>query len=222
MTDCMPDAAKFTSPANGTSVLAANVAETTPQLGIGSVGAAGVPILKVESGMTWPRVVTAQSINGDPFDMLIEWTGGQTGPSGTVVASATGGVIRVTINAKDITAYVAGWLSRGTTVFAGIKSDVGSRDNGLHRLVRAGALAGGGGLTDIVVPRYAQYVEVILSNNAQLPLLNITFRGVASANMATQPANAGRIPIPPASVMRLINTNPGAIASYVVDFTLGL
>lgn len=196
--------------------LPANAAEVSP------AKAAFQQVLAAESGASWPRVVTALSQRGQPFDLNVVWTAGQ-GIGGDVTITASGGVVRFNVLAATLRISVANWINGehliGLTVEDG--EGGGGGQQGLHKIERALGLANAGE-QEFAVPAFAREVRLATADPAQGDHCVISLLDSVGAVMAAFNADEGFVPVGAASKVRVRNNSGAALASFTLDYLLGL
>lgn len=217
LSESVPTAAQFGT-RSGNEPVAANATLIHPGNALYS------NIVRPEASTYWPRCITAFSENQVPFDLEVNWTGGEVGAGGRVVITAVRGSTRVYIVATTLDIRAATWDNRQDTIYIGASDKDGSNNAGLHRVMRALALPGAGVVTNIgAAPPFARTVEALTDVPGQLAGLNIAFLDAAGNVMATFPGNAGRVLVPPCfGGVQIQNNNPGAVNSVVLDYQLDI
>ena len=175
-----------------------------------------------EANTYWTRCITARSQSGSPFDLRVEWTGGEIAMGGLVTVTASGGSTRVYVEATSIVISAATWNNAADTIYVGVSDRAGGNEGSLHRVQRAINVAGGGAATNMgAVPPYAKDVQVLTDTPAQLAGTHIRFLGPGGVTVAEFSAALGRQPVPPSvGGVQIVNTNPGAVNSAILDYGL--
>jgi hypothetical protein len=199
--------------------LPANATQTTPVYTPTVPGTNEyVPFLHGEAGLSWPRVVNIFSARQGAFDARIEWTGGG-GTGGIVFVTGSGGGLQLFLRCKTVKVEIANWLNIAQRVTVAVEDGFGQTQE-LHRIERTLAL-GAGAFQDFAIPPYAREVRVQSDVPGQSALILIQQIDDGPTVMSAFPATEGFVPVGSASRLRVVNNNPGALVSYVVDFKLG-
>ena len=178
-----------------------------------------VELMRTEAQSNAPRQINAWSSRALPFDLQIKWTAGG-GQGGAIRLTASSGGLTFYVRCKTIEILAGNWTGVTNPVQVSIDDGALGQVQDLRRVTRELNLAAGG-VSVGGLPVYARDVWVQPSNPAQAAGLLIEFLDSAGAVMSAFTASQGRVPVGAASQMRLTNTNPGAIASWIGDFNLG-
>lgn len=176
--------------------------------------------MAAEAGMAWPRTVTLMSDRGGPFDAEIRWTAGAQGASGRIVCTAMGGVVLLCITATTLRIRAANWIDGVQIVTIGIESDA-TAPPAQHNVKRDLNLASSA-QRDYTVPAFARSLRFAAADPTKVNSVKVILLDSAGTTMATHNADEGDISVGAASTIRIRNDHATALASYTLDFTLGL
>lgn len=208
--DSCPRPARFPV-SSFTTELPASGQETTP------LDKDFIRFLSVQSEVSWGRLLHVSNTNQRPFDVLLNWTGGN-GIGNSIRVTAGGGMLVIPLQAKSMTVSIANWTLKPMLVHASIENGAPTTMD-LRRCIVEASL-GGGTSQDFAVPKYAREVLVqpdnpTLVGNVEVLMLN------DSGNAMAGFGGGEYVPVSCASKIQVRNGGGVVFSQYLLDFKLG-